>query len=61
MERIMNDENDLDQDVEGDALDDPVACVSRNEVVKILTETKSGKYPGLYLSFELMAAKLELN
>ena len=29
MERIMNEENDLDQNVAGDAVDCPVVCVCR--------------------------------
>ena len=29
MERIINEENDWDHNVEGDAVEDPVVCVSR--------------------------------
>ena len=29
MERIMNEENDWDHNVEGDAVEGPVVCVSR--------------------------------
>ena len=37
MERIMNEESDWDHDVEGDA----VCCVSRYEVVQVLSEKAS--------------------
>ena len=33
MERIMNEENDWDHNVEGDTVDCPVVCVSREEEV----------------------------
>ena len=33
MERIINEEHDLDCNVEGDAVEDPVGCVSREEEV----------------------------
>ena len=33
MERIMNEENDLDCNVEGDAVEGPVVCVGREEVL----------------------------
>ena len=36
MERIMNDENDWDRNVEGDAVKGPVVCVSREEVLQAL-------------------------
>ena len=36
MERIMNEENDWDQNVEGDAVEGPVFCVSREEVLEAL-------------------------
>ena len=29
MERIMNEENDYDHNMEGDAIEGPVVCVSR--------------------------------
>ena len=32
MERIMNEENDRDHNVEGDEVEGPVVCVSREEV-----------------------------
>ena len=37
----MNEENDWDDNVEG-----PVYCVSRDEVVQVSQETKTGKGPG---------------
>ena len=37
MERIRNKENDWDQNVEGDAVEGPVVCVSREEVLQALT------------------------
>ena len=39
MERIMNDENDWDN-VEGDAVEGPVVCVSIEEVLQALNEMK---------------------
>ena len=42
MERIMNEENEL----EGDAVDGPVVCVSREEEVQALNEMKTEKVPG---------------
>ena len=38
MERIMNEESDWDHDVEG-----AVCCVSRDDVVQVLSEMKSEK------------------
>ena len=46
MERIMNEENDWDHDVEGDALEGPVVCVSNEEVLPALSEMITGKAPG---------------
>ena len=40
MVRIMNEENDLGHNVEGDAIEGPVICVSREEVLKALTGNK---------------------
>ena len=40
MERIMNEEND--RNVEGDAVEGPVDWVSREEVVQVLDEMKTG-------------------
>ena len=48
MERIMNEENDWDDNVEGDAVAGPVVCVSREEeVLQALNEMKTGKKPDL--------------
>ena len=38
MERIINAENDWDHNEEGDAAEDPVVCVSREEVLQALNE-----------------------
>ena len=43
MERIMNEENDLDHDVEGDAVERPVVCNSREGELQALDEMKTGK------------------
>ena len=45
MKQIMNEENDLDHDVEGDAVESPVVCVGREEVLQALNEMKTGKSP----------------
>ena len=45
MERTMNEENDWDQNVEGDA-EGPVVCGRREEVLQALNKTKTGKSPG---------------
>ena len=58
MERIMNDENDWDRNVEGDAVDDPVVCASSEEMLQTLNEMKPGKANGLSeASLQLIAAK----
>ena len=41
MERIMNEENDLDRNVEGDVVEGPVVCVCREEVLRALHEMKT--------------------
>ena len=46
MERIMNEENYWDHIVEGDALEGPVVCVSREEVLQALNKMKTEKAPG---------------
>ena len=46
MERIMNEENDRDHNVEGDAVEGPVACVDIEEVLQALNEMKTEKDPG---------------
>ena len=46
MESIMNEENDLDHNVEGDTVEGPVVCLSRKEVLQALNEMNIGKAPG---------------
>ena len=46
MERITNEEDDWDRNVEGDAVEGPVLCESREEVLQALNEMKTGKCPG---------------
>ena len=38
MERIINEEVDWDYNVEGDAVEGPVVCVCRDEVLQALNE-----------------------
>ena len=40
MERNMNEENVWDHSVEGDAIEGPVVCVSREEVYQALNENR---------------------
>ena len=40
MERIMNEENHWDQNVEQDAAEGSVVCVSREEVLQAVNENK---------------------
>ena len=42
----MNEENDWDRNVEIDAVEGPVVCVSREEVLQALNKMKTGKAPG---------------
>ena len=57
MERIINEENDWDHNVEGGAVEGPVVCVCREEVLQALNEMKTGKAPGpSEVSLELIAA-----
>ena len=57
MERIKNKEDDRDHNVEGDAVEVPVVCVSREEVLQALSEMKIEKAPGpSEVSLELIAA-----
>ena len=46
VERITNEENDLDCIVEGDAVESPVVFVSRLELFQALGEVKTGKATG---------------
>ena len=57
MEWTMNEENDLDHNVEGDAAEGPEVCVSREEVLRALNGMKTGKAPGhSEVSLQLIAA-----
>ena len=57
MERILNEENDWDHNVEGDAVEDPVVCANREEMLQALKEVRTGKAPGpSEISLELIAA-----
>ena len=57
MEMIMNEEINWDDNVEGDAVEGPVVCVSREEVLQMLNEMKTGNVPGpSETSLELIAA-----
>ena len=40
MESFMNEENDWDQNVEGDVVEGPVVCISREEVLLALHKIK---------------------
>ena len=51
MERIMNEENDWDHYVEGDAVEGPVVCVGREEVLQALNEMKTGKASDLQMCY----------
>ena len=55
MERIMNNENDWDCNVEGDAVEGPVVCVSREEVLQALNDMKKGVIFKCYSSEKLIA------
>ena len=46
MKMIMNEENEWDHNVEGDAVEGPVVCVSREQVLQALNEMKKRKAPG---------------
>ena len=41
IERIMKKENDWDRNVEGDAVEGPVVCASREDVLQALNEMKT--------------------
>ena len=57
MEGIMNEENYWDYNVERNAVEGPVVCVSREEVLQASNEMKTGKAPGpSVVSLELIAA-----
>ena len=62
IERIMNEENNWDHYVEGDAVEGPVFCVGRKEVLQALYEMKTGKSPGpSEVSLELIASSGKLD
>ena len=46
MEKVANDENNWDHNVDGDAADDQVVCVSREEVLPASNEMETEKAPG---------------
>ena len=48
IERIMNEEHDLHHNVEGDVVEDPVVCVSRDGVFQELNESR--KIPSTFIS-----------
>ena len=53
----MNEENDLDHSVDGDAVEGPEVLASREEVLQALNEMITGKAPGpSEVSLELIAA-----
>ena len=53
----MNEEIDWDHNVEGDAVECPVFCVGRGEVLKASYKMKTGKAPGSSeISLDLIAA-----
>ena len=57
IERIMSGENDWDHNVDGDAVEGQVVCVSREEVLQAVNEMTTGKAPGpSEVSLELIAA-----
>ena len=45
MERIINDENDWDNNVEFDAVEGPVVSVSREKVLQTLNENRKSRWP----------------
>ena len=60
IERIMNEENDWNRIVEGDAVEGQVVCVNREEVLQALNEINTGKASGpSEVSLQLIAASGE--
>ena len=51
MEMVKNLENGWHHNVEGDAVEGPLCCASRDEVVLVLIEMKPGKAPGHVMSW----------
>ena len=61
MERIMNEENEWDQNVMAELMEGPVERVGREEVVKAIKEMKAEKAAGpSEVSFEMIAASGEI-
>ena len=61
MERIMNEENEWDQNVEADLVEGPVERVSQEEVVRAIREMEAGKAAGpSEVSVEMIAASGEI-
>ena len=57
MERIMNEENARDHNVEGDSLEGSVVCVCREEMLLALNKMKTGNALGpSEVSLELISA-----
>ena len=52
----MDEANGWDHNVEGDAVEGPVVCVSREEVLQALNEMKTGSNGPSELSLKLIAA-----
>ena len=44
MERIINEQNDWDHNVDGDAVEGPLVCVSREEMVQVLNENRKSSW-----------------
>ena len=45
MERIINQKNDWDRNMKGDAVEGPVFCASREEVLQALNENRKSPWP----------------
>ena len=53
----MNEENDWDRNVEGDAEEGPAVCIIREEVLQALSKMSTGKATGpTDVSWELISA-----
>ena len=58
---MINEENDLCLNVERDAVEGSLHCISRNEALQALSELKTEKAPGTSdVSLELIAASREV-
>ena len=44
MERIMKEENDLDRNAQGEAVEGPVVCVSREEVLHAINKNRKSPW-----------------